>query len=241
MDISPSSSLSFHLSCSSNPHFPTMPLTTTNDTSSSSARNTIYFAYGSNLWRDQMRMRCPTSTHLGIARLEGYEWIIYERGYANIVEKKPQARVHEDQHDYTNEVWGLVYSLEISDEHRLDGNEGVPIAYKKEWIKCEHWPVETSHDNNSKDRAPDLEKEPKETEMLVYINRDSRQVGKIKDEYIHRMNKGIRDAVKEGMPSEYVKQVLRKFVPEKEKEDDEAKELASRQARKFVEARSREA
>lgn len=44
----------------------------------------LYFGYGSNLWKAQMQSRCPTSKYLGIARLNGYRWIINKRGYANV-------------------------------------------------------------------------------------------------------------------------------------------------------------
>ncbi|KAL1648495.1 hypothetical protein SLS58_002250 [Diplodia intermedia] len=55
--------------------------------------STLYFAYGSNLWLDQMHRRCPSSVYLGVGRLHGsnssntgWRWIINERGYANVVE-----------------------------------------------------------------------------------------------------------------------------------------------------------
>lgn len=33
---------------------------------------TLYFAYGSNIWIDQMNRRCPESKYIGIAKL--HEW-----------------------------------------------------------------------------------------------------------------------------------------------------------------------
>ena len=47
---------------------------------------TLYLAYGSNLSTTQMSQRCPESRLVGVAVLEGWRWIINERGYANIVE-----------------------------------------------------------------------------------------------------------------------------------------------------------
>jgi hypothetical protein len=44
-----------------------------------------YFAYGSNMWDQQMKERCPESHKLGTARLAGYRWIISARGYANVL------------------------------------------------------------------------------------------------------------------------------------------------------------
>ncbi|KAF2164478.1 hypothetical protein M409DRAFT_25356 [Zasmidium cellare ATCC 36951] len=207
------------------------------------SKRTVYFGYGSNLWRHQMRKRCPTSKYLGIARLKSYKWIIYDRGYANIVEIKDDEDKTIWKHDYRKEVWGLVYSLEPSDEARLDVNEGVPIAYTKEWIECEFWPTSESNDDafaseqfpnelESAKGKPDTSKEPKKVEMLVYINREGTDGDNdSKKEYIYRMNMGIKDALKEGMPNEYVKQVLREYIPERE--DEEVVEVAKRQALDF--------
>jgi gamma-glutamylcyclotransferase len=72
-----------------------------------------YFAYGSNLWRDQMYQRCPDHTLVGAGCLTGYRWIITSRGYASIV-KSPQ-----------DQVLGLVYQLSEADEQELDRFEGV--------------------------------------------------------------------------------------------------------------------
>lgn len=91
---------------------------------------TIYFGFGSNLWLDQMRTRCPTSTYLGVARLNDYKWIINDRGYANVV-SSPSANSSEKKYAHT--VFGLVYALLPTDESRLDRNEGVPHAYTKEY------------------------------------------------------------------------------------------------------------
>jgi len=44
----------------------------------------LYFAYGSNLWLEQMSSRCPNHRVVCNAILKGYHWIISERGYANV-------------------------------------------------------------------------------------------------------------------------------------------------------------
>lgn len=56
----------------------------------SSRTGTFYFAFGSNLSVQQMKDRCvkspeTSSEPVAIARLDGWKWIICERGYANIV------------------------------------------------------------------------------------------------------------------------------------------------------------
>ncbi len=75
--------------------------------------NRCTFAYGSNMWREQMRKRCPQSRLLGPAQLHGYRWIINIRGYANIVA------------DVQGRVMGLVYAISATDEAALDQFEGV--------------------------------------------------------------------------------------------------------------------
>ena len=74
---------------------------------------TPYFAYGSNLWIDQMNRRCPESTVVGKGVLHGYRWIITTRGYASIV-------VSDE-----DEVHGVVYAMKPDDVCSLDTHEGV--------------------------------------------------------------------------------------------------------------------
>lgn len=182
------------------------------------ARGTIYFGYGSNLWKHQMLKRCPTSAYLGIARLSGYQWIINDRGYANIVEDSNEI------HTSPNHVWGLVYSLYKDDEKSLDRNEGVPVAYTKEILDVAFWPAQS-------DGPPKVDENPEVVEMLVYIDRKRIEPDKPKKEYIYRMNMGMQDAMREGMPSTYVDNVLRKFIPDVEDDTDE--KLAHQQAVAF--------
>lgn len=208
-------------------------------------KKTIYFAYGSNLWQHQMHQRCPSSKFLGIVRLKGFRWIIYQRGFANIVEvdgHKEEGGEKGEEGDYRNQVWGMMYSLEEEDEKLLDEREGVPVAYRKEWIECEFWTVPeaaasssssasssreeeeeeevgknedgSTLDEEKKKRKPaDVTKRPGKEKMLVYINREMTDEGEIRKEYISRMNCGIKDAVQEGLPREYVEQVLRRWIP----------------------------
>lgn len=179
-----------------------------------SASPTIYFGYGSNLWLHQMTTRCPTSTYLGVARLPNYQWIINDRGYANVVEVTDSNST--SMSPYDDVVFGLVYSLEAEDEKRLDKNEGVPVAYTKEMLQCEFWPSDTEH-------KVDTSKDPeKKEDMLVYIDRNRVQPDKPREEYIYRMNQGITDAVKLGVPEDYVRDVMRKYIPAQE--DDDGKE-----------------
>lgn len=196
------------------------------------ASSTVYFAYGSNLWLEQMTQRCPTSTYLGIARLNDYRWIINSRGYANIVSSPPPPSQISNTATTDNLVYGMVYSLLPTDEARLDINEGVPYAYTKEYLSVDFWP---SGGNDSR-RTVDVDAEAaQKTEMLVYIDRVRTVESTPKKEYIYRMNMGIVDALKMGVPRAYVNEVMRRFIPEPEEvgEDREIEELAGRQAVRF--------
>jgi hypothetical protein len=122
-----------------------------------SRSGTFYFAYGSNLSPEQMAGRCSdspkSSEPVAIARLDGWEWFICQRGYANVApsQTRPQPR---SQSRYPSQsppksgpsqaarpqpppsskagaaessadvVWGIVYNLTPADEGALDGFEG---------------------------------------------------------------------------------------------------------------------
>lgn len=91
----------------------------------------LYFAYGSNIWAEQMDDRCPNHRLVGVGVLKGYRWIISSRGYANIVESSSDV------------VLGVVYEISDSDEMNLDRYEGVGSgSYRKELLHVE---VDGSH------------------------------------------------------------------------------------------------
>lgn len=177
-----------------------------------------------------MSQRCPTSEYLGVARLNNYRWHINSRGYANVVPLSSNSSIAAtSETPYTDVVYGLVYSLQQKDEDRLDVNEGVPIAYEKEMLETDFWA------SADPDEKVDVDAEPKRREMLVYINHNLTSDHEPKEEYIYRMNMGIRDALKVGVPHEYVDKVMRKFIPEKD--DEKVRKLAEKQALEFEDER----
>lgn len=139
--------------------------------------------------------------------------MINDRGYANVVNS---SQVGE-------EVYGLIYSLTSSDEKALDINEGVPYAYTKETLSVDFWPC------NSEGRPVDVMSEAEKKDALVYVDRRRTKDDRPKDEYVHRMNMGIKDGVAEGIPQEYVDKTMRRFIPAEGKEgfEEEAKLQAS--------------
>lgn len=54
---------------------------------------TLHFAYGSNMSRPHMQVRCPGATALGTAALKGWRFVINPDGYGSI-EPEPGGVVH---------------------------------------------------------------------------------------------------------------------------------------------------
>jgi gamma-glutamylcyclotransferase (GGCT)/AIG2-like uncharacterized protein YtfP len=73
----------------------------------------LYFAYGSNIDEVQMEGRCPGARKLGVARLNGYRFIINSRGVASV------------QEDIEHAVLGILWKISGEDVSELDRYEGV--------------------------------------------------------------------------------------------------------------------
>ena len=79
-----------------------------------------YFAYGANMDRSAMRVRCPNAQLLGPECLAGYRFVIARAGFAGLV---PDPAAH---------VYGVLWDLSTSDIAALDEFEGVPEGlYRK--------------------------------------------------------------------------------------------------------------
>ncbi|KAH8125102.1 hypothetical protein FP744_10002717 [Trichoderma asperellum] len=197
-------------------------------------REILYFAYGSNLSTEQMRERCPYSTAVGLGKMTGWKWIINRRGYANIVklgEEDEDAEMREEDEEEdseeeevkeqkgkgvmqangeeVSEVYGMLYLLPTEDEERLDRCEGVPWAYEKAYLEAD-W---VSHTQAvSTNGGTFVREELTPVKVLVYIDRKRIREGRPKEEYVGRMERGIRDAVENwGMSEEYADRVMRRF------------------------------
>ena len=115
-------------------------------------------------------------------------WIINDRGYANIVPSPGDI------------VYGLVFELTASDKESLDKYEGP--TYERLYIPVDPVPMnDTAIDRRS-------------VKSLIYVDVERKREREPVEEYIYRMNMGIRDALKEGIPAEYIKKYLRPFIPE---------------------------
>jgi gamma-glutamylcyclotransferase len=190
----------------------------------------LYFAYGSNLRFDQMARRCPESRYLGIAWLHGYRWQINQRGYANVIPSPNDV------------VAGLCYLLRAEDEASLDIIEGVAIgSYEKEFLDVELLlpkaalvgrkvseilSCELLRDSMQVERevaavgpGPRGDLISAKTgrgevqQALVYASGRYTDEGDSREEYVDRMNLGIADALKLGIPEEYVQTYIRSYIP----------------------------
>ena len=79
-----------------------------------------YFAYGSNMDRQAMALRCPRSSVIGPAVLRGHSLVILPEGYASVVRNR------------TSVVYGLLWDLALCDVATLDAYENISGGlYKK--------------------------------------------------------------------------------------------------------------
>lgn len=174
-----------------------------------------YFAFGSNLWLEQMAMRCPDSRFVGRAILPDYQWQINERGFANVV-PCPGSCVH-----------GLVYKINSIDEAQLDRNEGVRNGvYEKKYLDVTLYMAPrvlrtlthsvmnqlslvrgadalVQHDHRPTTRC----------DVLVYLSTRFNTPGRPRAEYVNRIENGIRDAVQLGVPQGFFDNAVRSFMP----------------------------
>ena len=116
-------------------------------------------------------------------------WIINERGYANIIPSPGDI------------VYGCVYELTASDKRSLDSYEG--STYERLYIPVDLIPKDDSDAVNRRS-----------VESLIYVDVERKSEREPLEEYIYRMNMGIRDALKEGIPAGYIEKHLRPFIPE---------------------------
>ena len=146
---------------------------------------TLYFAYGSNLWLKQMALRCPNSVKVGTGILYSHKWGITSRGYANVYPSSNHV------------VYGTVFTLLEADEVELDRYEGVSGgSYIKKDLDVE---------------LLSTEGESKMIQCLVYIDPSPKGHFRPRKEYIHRINSGLKDA---DLPAKWVQQNIRPFVPD---------------------------
>lgn len=150
----------------------------------------LYFAYGSNLYWEQMQGRCPSAKFLAVAKLPGHRLAFPRKS------GKWNGAVADAVPDPQCEVWGAVYEITPADLAALDGCEGyVPgrkgNAYERR--QCEVW----------------LEGDPGNPRTVeVYFAVPQENPGLPSREYVDRIVKGARFWK---LPQEYISGVLEKI------------------------------
>ena len=85
-----------------------------------------YFAFGSNMIATQMHQRCPAAQDRGMARLDGWRFLVNQEGYATLIP---------DQSAY---VLGVLWSLTSACEAALDDYEEITTGlYTKAYIEIQ--------------------------------------------------------------------------------------------------------
>lgn len=150
----------------------------------------LYFAYGSNLYWEQMQGRCPSAKFLAVAKLPGHRLAFSRKS------GKWNGAVADAVPDPAGEVWGVVYEVTPEDLAALDGCEGyVPgrkgNAYERR--QCEVW----------------LEGDPGNPRSVeVYFAVPQENPGLPSREYVDRIVKGARFWK---LPQEYISEFLEKI------------------------------
>jgi len=80
-----------------------------------------YFAYGSNLNKKQMSVRCSTAEFVGAAELTGFKLVF--RGVLDIEHSRSNSK-----------VIGAIFKVKSNDIYNLDQYEGYPTFYTKETV-----------------------------------------------------------------------------------------------------------
>ena len=89
-----------------------------------------YFAFGSNMLATQMHQRCPAAQDRGMARLDGWQFLINQEGYATII---PEQSAY---------VLGVLWSLTSASEAALDDYEEIATGlYTKAYIEIQDTPA----------------------------------------------------------------------------------------------------
>ncbi len=84
----------------------------------------LYFAFGSNLNRKQIKRRCKNSRFISCHILKNYQLVFRSKyGAADIQRKKGSS------------VLGAIYDINKADEKKLDAYEEFPKVYVKKYFK----------------------------------------------------------------------------------------------------------
>jgi gamma-glutamylcyclotransferase (GGCT)/AIG2-like uncharacterized protein YtfP len=149
----------------------------------------LYFAYGSNLNLDYMRLKCPNPQVLGIARLAGHRVDFF--GHSPAWDGAVETVVE----DAASEVWGVLYRMDASSWEALDHFQDARFDGNGAYF---HYPVAV------------LDEKGKPVEATIYKKARVCSPGNPSTEYLKLI---IQGAEQQGLPEKYIAQ-LRKVPAE---------------------------
>jgi gamma-glutamylcyclotransferase len=142
-----------------------------------------YFAYGSNMNREQMLARCGNPKLVGIAKLSDHQLgffgcsAIWDGGEESVIPAPGQ------------EMWGVLYELNESDRERLDDAQDALFDGSGSYF---HSPVSV------------IDQEGKADTVLIYKKANLGDAQKPSQEYLNFIVQGAAD---HGLPSDYVEKL----------------------------------
>ena len=124
-----------------------------------------YLAYGSNLNKQQMRLRCPDAVPVTTAAVQDYQ-LVFRRGVLTLEPSQGTS------------VPVAIWRISDRDEKHLDVYEGYPSFYHKET-----WPVSALIDGYG----------PVSISCMVYIMNDGYPIKAPSDNYFYTVYGGYKD------------------------------------------------
>ena len=114
----------------------------------------LYFAFGSNLHKKQMKRRCKESKYIGCYTLKNYKLSFRTGHYSKGQMKNGVADIEKKKN---SKVLGAIYKISKHDEKKLDIYEDFPFLYIKKYFKVlgkkvmfYYMPKKTKHVSPSK-------------------------------------------------------------------------------------------
>lgn len=93
----------------------------------------LYFAYGSNMLKRRLAERTPSATRLGVATAEGYR-LTFDKVSAQKPGRSGKCNIARTD-DGSGLVYGVLYSINTSEEAALDAAEGLGKGYEKSTLQ----------------------------------------------------------------------------------------------------------
>ncbi|KAK2903675.1 hypothetical protein QQF64_009147 [Cirrhinus molitorella] len=86
----------------------------------------LYFAYGSNLLKERLQLKNPSATIHCVAKLKDYKLVF--GNHKGLASQRWHGGVATIEHSLGDEVWGVVWKMNISDLESLDRQENVKMG-----------------------------------------------------------------------------------------------------------------